>query len=215
MFAEDQADLDSRVVEAEAAWKEADSLSKNGGKFIDGFRRALKWAKDLAAIKRNPPKWFLEKHEAEMANNSWARNEVGYDESKGDQFIPSEMMSGATYYRHITDWSHGKRSVRYVHPGMEVKASFECYSYPPPAPYKMLVVGMRYTDRDATVEVEMNGRVIYRGKSFSTHYSFTPLEVGMPVDAMRMGVNRFVIRNVSEEKDRNHLFVLHYIVVRK
>ena len=215
LFAEDQADLDSRVAEAEAAWKEADSLSKNGGKFIDGFRRALKWAKALAAIKRNPPKWFLEKHEAEMANNSWARNEVGYDESKGDQFIPSEMMSGATYYRHITDWSHGKRSVRYVHPGMEVKASFECYSYPPPAPYKMLIVGMRYTDRDATVEVEMNGRVIYRGKSFATHYSFTPLEVEVPVEAMRMGVNRFVIRNVSEEKDRNHLFVLHYIVVRK
>ena len=215
LFAEDQSELDRYVAEADAAWKSVLTIANNGRRFVEGFGRALKWAKDIAAVKRKPPKWFLEKHEAEMANNSWARNEVGYDESKGDQFIPSEMMSGATYYRNITDWSHGKRTVRYVNPGVEVKSSFECINYPPPNPYKMLIVGMRYTSRESTVEVEVNGRVIYRGKSFTTQSNFKPLEVEVPVDAMRMGVNKFVIRNVSEKKDRDYLFVLHYIVIRK
>ena len=213
LFAEDQAELDRRVAEADAAWKKAYSLAKNGGKFIDGFRRGLEWARKLAEIKRNPPEWFLMKHEAEMANNSWARSEVGYDEKNGDQFIPSEMMSGATYYSNITDWSHGKRTVRYVNPGVSVRGMFTCNSYPPPAPYKMLIVGMRFQGKAPTVEVEVNGRVLWRGEPFVRN-KFTPLEVELPVDAMRMGDNRFVIRNASAEVDPERKAIIHYIVVR-
>ena len=214
LFAEDQADLDRRVAEADAALAKAMALAKNGGTFFNGFARGLEWAKNLAEIKRNPPEWFLKKHEAEMANNSWARDEVAYDEKNGDQFIPSEMLSGAIYFDNITDWSHGRRTVRYVNPGVEVRGSFECNSYPPPAPYRMLVVGMGFSGDAATVEVELNGRSLWRGEAFM-HDRFSPLEVAMPVEDMRMGVNRFAIRNVSPEGKATRKAILHYIVVRK
>ena len=214
LFAEDQSDLDRRVADADAAWQKAVAIAKNGGRFVAGFKRGLDWARGLAKIKRNPPEWFLKKHEAEMANNSWARDEVGYDEKNGDQFIPSEMISGATYYSNITDWSHGKRTVRYVNPGVSVRGMFSCNSYPPPAPYKMLIVGMHFHKKAPTVEVEVNGRVLWRGEPF-VHNKFTPLEVELPVDAMRMGDNRFVIRNASADGDPVRKAIIHYIVVRK
>ena len=41
LLGEDQAELDRRIAEADAAWKEVLSAAKNGGVFVGGFNRAL------------------------------------------------------------------------------------------------------------------------------------------------------------------------------
>ena len=133
LFSEDQADLDRRVADAEAAWSNVLAIAKNGGLFVGNFNRfAIKWAKQLANYLRNPPKWLLERRDAEMANTKFAVAEMGYDESKGDEFFPAELMSGG-YYHVTTDRRKGNtgRGVKYLGVGEELSMKFSCKSFPP------------------------------------------------------------------------------------
>ena len=58
LFAEDQAELDRRVADADAAWKRVLAIAQNEGKFVGGFKKVTGWGRRLANYKRNPPDWL-------------------------------------------------------------------------------------------------------------------------------------------------------------
>ena len=216
LFMEDQADLDGRIAECEKAWEEAKATGKNGGRFVSGFNNpGLYWARRIANYLRNPPKWLLEKRDAEMKNTKFAKEDVGYDESKGDVFIPSELMQGGIYFGSASDWSgRGKRGVKYVNVGMEVSMKFSCELFPPEAPMKLFVTGQGFSDKaQPDLSIELNGHVIWRGEHFKPRY-FTTLEVGIPVNAVRR-TNTLVIRNVSPLEENWRKPLIHYVVIRR
>ena len=215
LFAEDQADLDKRVADAEAAWNKVLSVAQNKGLFVEDFNRCgLAWAKQLAGYRRNPPKWLLDKRDAEMANTSFAKNEVGHDEANGDEFFPAEMLAGGCYVKNISDWTkRGKRDTKYLGPQTELFGRFQCQQFPPEKPFKLVIMGMAFNDPKPILEVEVNGRVLWRGEAFIRYY-FKPLEVEIPVDAMQRA-NVFRIKNVGPAAESERCAIIHYAVIRK
>ena len=217
VFTEDLAALDSRIATAETAWSNALKIAKNGGKFFWDFNAAgIKWAKQIAEARRNPPKWLVEKRDADLANTKFAIDEVGYDGSKGDLFFPSVLMPGGFYNPQMNDWSKkGPRGIKYVGPGKEVELTFSCANFPPEQPPKLVVVAMAYRLGEAPeMEVEANGRVVWRGKAFRAHY-FKPKEVELPVEALQRTNNRIVIRNATPDDGKGCTILVHYVVIRK
>ena len=215
LLGEDQAELDRRIAEADTAWKEVLSTAKNGGVFVGGFNRALGWAREQTECRRNPPKKLLEKRDAEMANTKFAVEEVGYDESKGDQFVPAALMHGGTYIAASTDWSKkGPRGVKYVHVGEEVSMKFDCRLFPPEAPPRLIIVGAAFDkDKKPMIEVEVNGQVVWRGEAFRPYY-YAPHEIELPVSAIQRS-NKLVIRNAAPAEDTARLPKIHYVVIRR
>ena len=215
LFAEDQADIDARVAMGEKAWSNVLAIAKNNGFFVADFNRCgVRWAKKLAECKRNPPEWFKKKVEAAMASKEFAEREAGLDESKGDVFIPAAMLFGGRYITGIESWGNKyKRNVKYVAPGEEASAEFECVPFPPSAPYTIVVNAMSFLEKPPTIELEVNGRVVWRGDAFIAHY-FTGKEFEIPVDALSRH-NKFVIRNVSDNTPKGKQVLIHYAVVRK
>jgi hypothetical protein len=63
------------------------------------------------------------------------------------------------------------------------------------------------------IEVEVNGRVIYKGQPFTRH-DFDMLEVEIPVDALSR-TSTFAIRNAGEDVAHRGRPMVHYVVVRK
>ena len=215
LFTEDQANLDRRVAVSDAAWSNVLALAANGGRFVNGFNRGRSWAKRLADDLRNPPEWLLEKHKALMENTRFAEKEVGYDASEGDIFIPAELLSGGRYYTGIGDWSEsGKRNVKYIQAGSSVEAKFECSPFPPSRPLKLMFVGMDWNGNKAAGEVEVNGRVVWKGLPFPTLHYFKPLEVEVPVDALER-YSHFVFRTAVPPEQNDKKVIMHYVVIRK
>ena len=218
LLTENQEELDRRVAEGEKAWAQARPLMKNGGKFVYDFNAlGIGWAKKLAKTRRKPPKWLIEKRDAEMANSKFAVEEVGFDESKGDQFIPSELMQGGIYNPKQGDRSgRGLRGIKYLNTGKgnSVSMTFTCHQFPPERPPKMILVAMAFKPNGAPdMEVEVNGRVVWRGKAFVAKY-FKPLEVDLPVDALKRDDNSLVIRNATPPEEHWRKPLVHYVVIR-
>ena len=214
LFSEDQADLDRRVATGEKAWSKVLSVAKNGGLFVGNFNRfAVTWAKQLANYLRNPPKWLLERRDAEMANTKFAVEEAGYDESKGDLFFPAELLSGGVYHsvkdRRKKDFERG---VKYLNVGEELSAKFACDPFPPEAVPRLFVCATSFVKEKPLIEIEVNGQSIWRGEAFDAR-CYAPMEVEVPVHALKRYGNRLVIRNVSTEAERKPL--VHYVVIKK
>ena len=219
LLSEDLADLERRIADADKAWGEVLAIAKNKGKFVSGFNSpGLTWAKRLTHYRRSPPKSLLERRDAEMKNTKFAVEEVGYDESKGDQFFPAELMQGGYYNPKQGDRSgRGPRGVKYISTGKdtEVAMNFRCEDYPPETPPRLVVVGMAFkAGVFPEIEIEVNGRVVWRGTTFDKSYFFTPLEVTLPVDALQRS-NRLVVRNVSSASEPSRKALIHYVVIKK
>ena len=214
VLTEDQADLDRKVAAGEAAWEKAMSFAKNGGLFVEGFKNGgIKWAKGIAEARRNPPAEFKAEYEAIMANTAFAKKEVAYDESKGDEFIPAEIMGGGKLNPTMSSWSPGgDRAVKYVSPGDELVGRFTCDMFPPERPFKMLIVGMSFIDDLPTVEVSVNGNVIWSGVAYQRYY-FLPKEIEIPVVAIKRN-NTFSIKCISQPGTRIKALI-HYVVIKK
>lgn len=218
LFMEDQADLDEKIATAEKAWADAKPLMKNGGKFVYDYNAlGIGWAKKLANYLRNPPKWLLEKRDAELKNTKFAVAEVGYDASKGDVFIPSELMSGGAYFFGLGDYSgRGKRGIKYLNHGRydSVSMKFDVEVFPPVEPPKFILVGMSFKpDFQPDMEIELNGKVVWRGKAFKAHW-FTPLEIDLPVYALQRSNNTIVVRNTAPAEEHQRKPIVHYAVIR-
>ena len=215
LFAEDSDELDRRVAVADGAWKRVLAVAKNGGIFVDGFRLfGLVNARRLAAYRHKPPKWLLEKREAEMANTSFAKDEVGFDEAKEDVFIPAELLMGGFYVKDVSDRTKRKScNVKYIGVGEEAGGRFACEPFPPEKPFKLIVVGKPWQQTRPEMELEVNGRVVWRGEPFVSKF-FKPCEIEIPVDALARS-NKFVLRNVSPADDSGRKAVVHYVVIRR
>ena len=214
VLTEDQTDLDRKVAAGEAAWAKAMSLAKNGGMFVKGFKNGgIKWAKGIAEARRNPPEEFKTEYAAIMSNTSFAKKEVAYDESKGDEFIPAEIMSGGKLNPKASSWSSGgDRAVKYVSPGDELVGHFTCDMFPPERPFKMLIVGMSFIDEFPTIEVSVNGNVVWSGVAYQRYY-FLPKEIEIPVVVIRRN-NTFSIKCISQPGTRIKALI-HYVVIKK
>ena len=216
LFAEDQADLDRRVADAEKAWSNALAIAKNNGTFVKGFSNlGIKWAKQLAEYRRNPPDWLVKQRDAELANTKFAVKEVGYDEAKGDQFIPSELMQGGTYVARESDWANREPcGVKYIGVGKEIAMDFKCDLFPPERPPKLFVIGKSSDHRVfPAIEIVVNGRVVWSGEAFASRY-FKPLEIELPVDALKHS-NRLVLRNTAPSTQSQRMPEIHYAVIRR
>ena len=213
VFTEDQTDLDRRVAAAEKAWSNVLAIAKNGGTFVKGFNRGIGWGRRIAEARRNPPEWLVKQYKAAQSATGFAVKEAGYDESKGDVFIPAELLSGGGYF---TD-NFRKRAVKYLNPGAsgnDLSGSFKCVRFPPPGPYRMLICGMpSFNDALPILEVVVNGRQVFRGEAFKQDV-FGVHEVEIPVDALSWD-NKFTIRNAAGEGDNRPKPILHYVVIRK
>ena len=221
LFAEDQADLDKRVADAEAAWNKVVAIAKNGGMFVEGFKTVTGWGRRLADYKRNPPEWLKNQYEAAKANTKFAVEDVGFDESKGDQFLPAELLQGGKLYKNVKDSTGKQRDIKLVETGVEVGGRFTCEPFPNYRPFKMFVAGMRYLDRwekppkvaPPEMEVEVNGRVVWRGAMFAEDV-YKPVEIEIPVAAINRS-NTFKIRNVGPFVKDQGRPVIHYVVLRR
>lgn len=208
---EDQADLDSRIADSEAAWSNVLAIAKNDGLFVSDFKNCcIAWAKMIAEGRRNPPEWLIKQRDAEMANVSFAISEVGYDAARGDEFIPAELLSGGYY---VAGMDHGKRNVKFLDVQTEISGRFNCDQFPPQRPFKLIATGIRWNLNPVEVEVEVNGRVIYKGKAFDPP-RYAPMELEIPVDALQRS-NRFVIRNTAPADESHRKPEIHYVVIRK
>ena len=223
LFSEDPDHLDRLVEDAEDAWRNALAIMKNR-RFIGFGRNALPWARDLARYRRNPPKWLVEKHEAALANTVYAKAEVGFDDKKGDQFVPAEILVGGTYFTSIRGDVNKDRkacNVKELLPGATNTGKFECEPFPSEKPFTLYIVGMLYTDVwdrpfkavPPDIEVAVNGRVLYSGKAFTRH-EFDALKVEVPVDAIARA-NTVTIRNVGPHVEHQGRPMFHYMVIRK
>ena len=214
LLSEDQADIDRRVADADAAWNGVLSIAKNGGRFVSGFSRALGWARQLAETRRNPPEWLTQQRDAEMANTTFAKAEVGYDESMGDVFVPGEMLIGGAYYKVGGGDSRPARGVKYLAPGVAACGRFQCLHFPPDKPFKLIFVATRMTTNEPKVEVVVNGRVLKSGITPESGWRYNAFEIEIPVDALQRS-NVFEIRNTSPEDDPMAKAIVHYVVIRK
>ena len=213
VLTEDQADLDRKVAIAENAWKKALSVAKNGGRFVNGFSRGIKWAKNIAEAKRNPSEKLKAECEAIMANTAFAKKEVAYDESKGDVFFPAEMLTGGTFIPKVSSWTPGgDRAVKSVSPGKDVAGRFTCEPFPPDRPFKMFIVATSFIDDPPTIEVSVNGNVVWSGVAFENH-RFKVKEIEIPVVAIRRN-NMFRIKCISQAGTRIKALV-HYVVIKR
>ena len=214
VLTEDQADLDRKVAAGEAAWEKAMSFAKNGGLFVAGFKNGgIKWAKRIAEARRNPPEKFKAEYEAIMANTSFAKREVAYDESKGDEFIPAEILTGGTLNPKMSSWTPGgDRAVKYVSPGKEVVGRFTCELFPPERPFRMFIVAMSFVEEPPTIEVSVNGNVVWSGVAFE-HHRFKVKEIEIPVVAIKRS-NTFSIKCISDPKSQIKALI-HYVVVKR
>ena len=213
VFTEDQADLDQRVAAAEKAWSNVLAIAKSGGRFVQGFSRGIRWGKRIAEARRNPPEWLVKQHKAALASTSFAVKEAGFDEAKGDVFLPAELLSGGGYF--TSDLR--KRAVKYLNPGMsgsDVSGTFKCVRFPPPGPYRMKICGMpSFSGALPVVEVVVNGRSVFKGEAFMQD-EFSVFEVEIPVDALSWD-NKFTIRNAAGPDDGRPKPILHYVVLRR
>ena len=223
LFTEDQEHLDKLVKDGEDAWKKVLAIAQNGGKFVCNFNTlALEYAHRIANLRRNPPKWLIEKRDAEMANTSFAKEEVGFDESKGDKFIPSELLQGGRYYSKIDDLSkRAPCSSKELRIGESISGKFAIEHFPPEEPPKLIVVCQAlvdYHDKDFTVELpnaelEVNGNVVWRGKMFAEGL-YKPCEIKLPVVSLLRN-NTFSIRYTGPDVKHKRLPMVHYVVIRK
>ena len=215
LLAEDPDDLDRRVKDAEKAWEAAKALGKNHAAFVRGFNaQGIYWARRLARNRRNPPKWLVEKRDAEMANTKFAVDEVGFDGSKGDQFIPASLMQGGTYNPadHVYTEKHS-RGVKYVDAGKELAMDFACNLFPPESPPKLTIVGASFSAKvNPLIEVEVNGQSVWRGEAFIP-FRYKPHEIELPVNAIRRS-NRLVIRNIAQAGNWERKPKIHYAVIK-
>ena len=223
VFSEDLTDLERRLRDAEDAWNRVLSVAKNGGHFVGGFLdHAISYARRIVNARRNPSKDLIEKHKAAMANTAFAANEIGFDESKGDQFFPAEALVGGKYWRGIGDSTDRKQcNPKELKEGEAVSGKFKCELYPPERRFKMFVTGMHFVDvwekpfkvDLPDMEIEVNGHVIYRGKMFEEDV-FKPFEVEIPVEAMSWN-NTFSVRCAGAGQEHKRRPMIHYVVIRK
>ena len=223
LFTEDQDKLDKIVLAGDLAWKRAMSIAKSGGKFVwDFYKLGLGYARQLAKYRRNPPKWLKEKCDAEMANTEYAEKEVGYEREKGDIFLPCELLSGGKYWKGIGDSTDRKPcGVKELLIGDTISGKFEIEPYPPEDPPMMYIVAQSFPDAwekpfkvdMPDFEVEVNGRVLYRGKMFPDDL-YKPFEIELPVDALQRN-NTFSIKHTGPDIDHKRRPMLHYVVVKK
>ena len=215
---EDQAELDRILAVGQEAWKKVKEIAKNNGRFVYNFYHfGVRGAKRISDARRNPPEDLLKMRDEILANTSFAKEETGYDESKGDVFIPSAIMRGGFYNPDVEDRKgKGKRGVKLVPPGAEIDMSFSCNDFPPERAPRLLLVGRAWNYRFVpTLEVEVNGRVVWRGLAFEKPRLFTVLEVEIPVDALQRG-NKLVVRNVaSPDNGGAYKPEIHYAVIKR
>ena len=213
LLTEDQADLDRRITESEAAWSKVMAIAKNNGLFVEDFNRCgIKWAKKLASNRRNPPQWLKERYDAEMANTALAEKEVGFDASKGDLFFPAETLMGGLYVKGVGE--KGMRNVKYVSVGEELSGRFSCELFPPERPFKIIFMGFQWNRHAAFADVEVNGRKIWSGEVFANKHRFNAMEIEIPVDVMQRS-NTFVFRNSAPMNEGHRKPEVHYVVIKK
>ena len=216
LLGEDLAMLERRLAAGEEAWSNAMKIAKNGGEFMCGYKdRGLVYARNLVAARRNPSESLLKEREAVNASVSFAKNEAGFDEARGDEFIPGALLFGGTYAENMGDWTkRGLRNVKFLFVGKTLSGGFSCEPFPPPKPFVMNICARSCDAKEkGTYEVEVNGRVIWRGEAFIPYY-YTNIEVEIPVDAIKR-VNTFKIRNASPPKDDFRKALFHYVVIKK
>ena len=76
----------------------------------------------------------------------------------------------------------------------------------------MFIVGMSFIEEPPTIEVSVNGNVVWRGVAFE-HHRFKVKEIEIPVVAIKRS-NTFSIKCISDPKTRIKALV-HYVVLKK
>ena len=223
LFTEDPNQLDKIAADGTEAWNKVLAIAKNGGKFVEGFKlNALDGACKLAKYRRDPPKWLIEKRDSEMANTSFAKEEVGFDEAKGDKFFPAELLKGGFYYSSIRDESkRAPCASKELRIGETVSGRFTIELFPPEEPPKLIVVGqamVEYWDKSFKVELpetelDINGQTVWRGKMFADGL-YKPCEIKLPVYALQRD-NTFTIRYTGPDIEHKRRPMIHYVVIRK
>jgi hypothetical protein len=84
--------------------------------------------------------------------------------------------------------------------------------FPPERPFKMLIVGMSFIDEFPTIEVSVNGNVVWSGVAYQRYY-FLPKEIEIPVVVIRRN-NTFSIKCISQPGTRIKALI-HYVVIKK
>ena len=188
--------------------------------FVSHFRHfALMGAQRIAEARRNPPEKFIKERDAVMANTVFAKREVGFDESKGDLFFPSEMMRGGFYNPRARDRSgQGDRGVKYLPPDATLSMSFPCDDYPPERTPKLILVGLSFQAGNLPIlEIVLNGRAVWRGEAFNVPYYFKPIEIELPIHAL-LRSNNLEVRNVSPHAPGTGTIrqaEIHYAVIKR
>ena len=218
---ENQDALDGRIAAADKVWADVRAIAKNGGMFVEGFKNVTGLARRLAGMRRNPPAALKTEYEAAKANNAIAADEAGFDEAKGDQFVPAELLQGGRFFKDLSDATGKKRNVKIIESGESAGGKFICEPFPNSRPFKMIVAGMRYLDRwekppkvaPPAMELEVNGRVVWRGPCFAKDV-YGIMEIEIPVDAVERK-NTFALRNPGPGVKDEGRPVVHYVVIRR
>ena len=216
---EDLGDMERRLLEVDVAWDKVRATAKNKGEFVRGFGIALGWKRRLVQLRREKPEWLVKEYEAAKSNTVFAVKETGFDESKGDEFLPAEILCGGRFLPGVRDSKYSPRDIKMLEPGDEVSGKFSCRMFPPEKPIRMIVVGMTYErpkESNMTISettVEVNGNVVWRGEMFKDHY-YLPFEIEIPTVAVRRE-NTFKIRNPGPKVKGQCRPVVHYVVIKK
>ena len=221
LFEEDPDVLDKCVADAAEIWGRAKKIAKNGGVFAWDVEHAIGWKRRLADLRRNPPEWFKKEYEAVKANTAIAKAECGYDEAKGDQFVPAEIMRGGPFFKKISDDKGTNRAVRLLSPGDSSSGKFSCPMFPPEQAPTLIVSGQRYLDsweKSANVPtpemtIEVNGNVIWKDGLFKNNI-YGPVEIKIPVVAVRRE-NTFSIKFSAPKTANQGRIAISYAVIRR
>lgn len=221
LFEDDPDVLDRSVAEAAEIWKKAKSIGKNGGLFVWLMEFEVGWKRRLASYRRNPPDWLKKEYEAVKANTAIAKEECGYDESKGDQFVPAAIMRGSSFFKGISDANKTSRDVKLMSSGDSVAGKFSCVLFPPEQTPTLIVSGKRYIDsweKSANVPtpemtIEVNGNVIWKDGLFKSDIYGT-VEIKIPVVAVRRE-NTFSIKFSAPKAANQGRIAISYAVIRK
>ena len=216
---EDLGDFERRIKEIDKTWDKVRAIGKNKGEFVKGFGFALGWRRRLLNVLRERPERLVREYAAAKSNTVFAVKEVGYDESKGDEFFPAEILGGGNFLSGVRDSKYSSRDIKVLSSGGEVTGKFKCTMFPPEKPIKMIIVGMTYERPEEgnrpipETTVEVNGNVVWRGEMFKDHY-YRSFEIEIPTVAV-LRSNTFKIRDAGPQVDRQCHTVVHYIVIRK
>jgi len=217
-------DLEARLAVATNAWQKAIAQSDATARSLGGFGRGCGFATDAVRKARTPPDFLARYAKAIRATQELATQEVGYDKARGDILFTAVDTTGATILDH-TDKALPKTKQHRLGKCLrgastsrcEISGKFECDPFPPSGAYELLLVANEDERADENeIEVTVNGKSVWRGKTGLPHDDYGILRIPIPFDSMIRN-NVFSIRNLTPGTNPNGTpwLVVNYMVLRK